>query len=262
MVSFIRITSGMDASIKCLILQPPKSKRCFCEHRLVQMFLLLSATEVLNYATLTVSYSFESTLLDGSSMGINGTGTTVSYSTGRVNQSLALLGTPSFVQATSLVLLGTVGQAYSLAIWIKPITTAGGTIIHVSSATSGLGWCMPMLGFTNTGYVGVQSWNGSSVSITGPLAVVNVWTHLAVTYSASNGMRLWVNGAQYGAATSGFSYLTAAVPVTATLGSSTGGTGSCASSVITMGQYRGYLDEFRLYSRELSSTDVSQLANP
>ena len=229
----------------------------------MQIFSLLSSTEVLNYATLAVSYSFESTLLDSSSMAINGTGTSVSYGSGRVNQSLALLSTPSFVQATNLVLLGTVGQAYSLAIWIKPVTTAGGTIIHVSQLATGLGWCIPMLGFTSSGYVGVHGWySGGSVSITGPLVVPNVWTHLVVTYGSSNGLRLWVNGAQYGAASGGYSYAAAGAPVTATIGSSSGGMGNCASGVITMGQYRGYLDEFRCYARELSSADVSRLANP
>ena len=209
-----------------------------------------------------MSYSFESTLLDGGPLAINGTGTSFSYGAGRVNQSLTLLGTTSYVQATGLVLLGTQGQAYSLAIWIKPITTTGGTIIHVSGQTNGLGWCIPMLGFTNTGYVGVQSWNNGPVSITGPFVTANVWTHLTVTYGPSIGLRLWVNGAQYGGASGGYTYTAANTPVTATLGSSASGTGSCSSGVITMGQYRGNLDEFRLYSRELSSSDVSRLANP
>ena len=228
---------------------------------------LLSSTEVLNYATLTLSYSFESTLLDGSSMGINGTGTSFSYGAGRVNQSLVLLSNPSFVQARSLVLLGTQGQAYSLAIWIKPTLTAGGTIIHVSQSTTGGGnsgnpWCIPMLGFTNTGYIGVQGWNNGAVSLTGPLITANVWTHLVVTYGSSNGIRLWVSGTQYGAASGAFTYMAATVPVTVTLGSSYNGTGYCSPGVITMGQYYGYLDEFRLYSRELSAGDISRLANP
>ena len=252
----------MDVLIKYPISQTPKSKRGFFEHKLVQMFLLLSATEVLTYATLTVSYSFESTLLDGGSLGINGTGSSISYGTGRVNQSLALLGSSSFVQATGLVLLGTQGQAYSLAIWIKPTSTAGGTIIHVSQFASGVGWCIPMLGFTSSGNVGVQSWNGGPVSITGPIVTTNVWTHLVVTYGPSIGLRLWVNGVQYGAASGPYTYAAATVPVTATLGSSTGGMGYCSPGVITLGQFHGYLDEFRLYSRELNATDVSRLANP
>ncbi|CAF3754116.1 unnamed protein product [Rotaria socialis] len=119
-----------------------------------------------------------------------------------------------------------------------------------------------MLGFTSSGNVGVQSWNSNSVSITGPVVTTNVWTHLAVTYGPSNGLRLYVHGAQYGSASGSYTYQAAGTPVSLFLGSSLSGLGSCASGVITMGQYNGYIDEFELYSRELSSANVYSLANP
>ncbi|CAF4960359.1 unnamed protein product, partial [Rotaria socialis] len=132
--------------------------------------LAKNATQVLYEATLTFSYSFEDNLLDSGTLGINGTGTTIAYSTpGRVNNCLSLLSNSSYVQATNLVLLGTVGRSYSFSIWIKPNIVAGGTILHVSSGTTGVGWCIPMLGFTSSGNVGVQGWNHSAVSITGPV---------------------------------------------------------------------------------------------
>ncbi|CAF4617103.1 unnamed protein product [Rotaria socialis] len=206
-------------------------------------FSLSSATEVLYEATLTFSYSFENNLLDGGTLGINGTGTTISYSTsGRVNNCLSLLSSSSYVQATNLVLLGTVAQSYSFSIWIKPNAVAGGTIVHVSSGTTGHGgWCIPMLGFTSSG---------------------NVGTHLAVTYGPSDGLRLYVNGAQYGSASGSYTYQAAGTPVSLLLGSSLSGLWWCASGVITMGQYNGYIDEFELYSRELSAANVYSLANP
>ncbi|CAF4745954.1 unnamed protein product, partial [Rotaria magnacalcarata] len=70
-----------------------------------------------------------------------------------------------------------------------------------------------MLGFTSSGNVGVQSWNGNSVSITGPVVTTNVWTHLAVTYGPSNGLRLYVNGTQYGSASGSYTYQAAGTPV-------------------------------------------------
>ncbi|CAF3511283.1 unnamed protein product [Rotaria socialis] len=198
-------------------------------------FSLSSATEVLYEATLTFSYSFENNLLDGGTLGINGTGTTISYSTsGRVNNCLSLLSSSSYVQATNLVLLGTVAQSYSFSIWIKPNAVAGGTIVHVSSGTTGHGgWCIPMLGFTSS-----------------------------VTYGPSDGLRLYVNGAQYGSASGSYTYQAAGTPVSLLLGSSLSGLWWCASGVITMGQYNGYIDEFELYSRELSAANVYSLANP
>jgi hypothetical protein len=226
------------------------------------MYNCYSATEVLSDATLTVDYTFDNTSYDSGSLGINGTGTNYAYSSsGRVNQCLSLLTNPSYFQATGLVLLGTSSQSYSFSIWIKPSVTNSGTIIHVSSSTTGLGWCVPMLGFTSGGAIGVQGYNGSSVSLTGPIVTANVWTYLTVTYSSSNGIRLWVNGTQYGSASGPYNYAAANAPVTLTLGSSLSGT-ICIPGVIVIGQYHGYMDEFKLYSRELTAADILNLANP
>ena len=221
---------------------------------------LFSASEVLSDATLTVSYSFDGNLLDSGTLAINGSGTSFSYSTiARSNQSLALLLNPSFVQAIGLVLLGTSGQAYSFAIWIRPLVVSSGTIVHVSGSPSGLNWCIPMLGFTSSSAIGVQGWNAGPVTLTGPAAVANVWTHLAVTYSSSNGLRLYVNGTQSGASSATYSYTAAGFPVTLTLGQSRSGTGTCSTGNIVMGQYLGYMDQFQLYSRELTASFVSSL---
>ncbi|CAF4559115.1 unnamed protein product, partial [Rotaria magnacalcarata] len=122
-----------------------------CIDQVSYVALAKNATEVLYEATLTFSYSFENNLLDSGALGINGTGTNVAYSTsGRVNNCLSLLSNSSYLQVTNLVLLGTVGQPYSFSIWIKPNTVVGGTIFHVSSVTAGIGWCIPMLGFTSS----------------------------------------------------------------------------------------------------------------
>jgi hypothetical protein len=49
--------------------------------------------------------------------------------------------------------------------------------------------------------------------------------------------------------------------MTVTLGQSLNGT-NCDYSVIESGYYRGQIDEFYIYSRELSQAEVSALANP
>jgi hypothetical protein len=229
------------------------------------MYDRFSAAEVLSDATLTVYYSFDnSSSYDSGSLGINGTATNCGYSnSGRVNHSLSLLNNPSYVQATGLVLLGTTGQSYSFSIWIKPLVTKNATIIHVSTTAVGSGgWCIPMLGFTSGGAIAAESWNGTSVSVIGPIVNANAWTHVAVTYSLSNGLRIWISGTQYGSASALFSYAAANGPVIVTLGSSLAGTGFCVTDAIVAGQYHGYIDEFQLYSRELSAADITSLANP
>lgn len=229
------------------------------------MHICFSATELLRDATLTLSYTLDNNLLDSGPLGINSTGANYAYSTsGRVNQCLSLFNNQSYIQATGLVLLGTSGQSYSFSIWINPTAVTQGTIIHASGSTSGFhSWCLPMLGFTATGTIGVQSWSSTLVSYIGPAVIANVWTHIAITYSLLNGLNLWINGIQYGSGVTAYNYTAASIPVTVTLGSSLNGTGVCApTGIINMGQYYGYIDEFELYSRELSSTDISNLANP
>jgi hypothetical protein len=155
-----------------------------------------------------------------------------------------------------------------MSIWIQPTVITVGSIVHVSSGSNGVGWCISALGFTSTGILAAQSWLNSpwsSVYILGPHATVNVWTHVAITYSQTNGLRLWINGAYYGSNGGGYNYGAASTPVYVTVGSCLSGA-ACASGntspYINMGQYNGYIDEFYIYSRELSSTDVYNLAHP
>ncbi|CAF3329079.1 unnamed protein product [Rotaria socialis] len=223
-----------------------------------------NATEVLYDATLTVAYSFNNTLLDDGPMGINGTGINFAYTaSGRTSTGLTLLTTVSYVQAGGLVLLGTSTRPYSMSIWINPTVITSGNIIHVAPTTTSISWSVPMLGFINTGNLGAQGCSPSgSVSLTGPVVPTGIWTHVAITYGNSNGLRLWINGTQFGASSSAYNYTAPGVPVTVTLGASLSSAGPCSSGVIATGQYHGSLDEFQLHSRELSSTDIWNLANP
>ena len=179
----------------------------------------------------------------------------------RVKKCLSLLNNPSYIQAGNLVLLGTTNQSYSFSIWINPTIINNGTIIHVSDRSAGNGWCVPMLGFTNSSAIGVQSWNQGIIDLTGPVAVANAWTHIAITYSATNGLRLWINGSQYGPGTVGFPFIAFNGPLFVTIGLPVNGQG-CFTSIINKGEYTGYIDEFALYSRELNSADINNLANP
>ena len=154
-----------------------------------------------------------------------------------------------------------------MSIWIKPIITTSGSIVHISGQSNGMGWCISALGLTSTGHIGAQSWLQSpyqSVYILGPAVTVAVWTHVATTYSQTNGFQLWINGANYASNGGGYNYGAATVPVYVTVGSCLSGS-SCSpgtSPAISMGQYNGYVDEFYIYSRELSSSDVYSLAHP
>lgn len=205
------------------------------------------------------------TLLDQGPLSIDGTGSNFSYtSSGRLNAALTLSGVSSYVQVTGLTRLGISGVAYSVAVWIRPTSLAGGTIMHLSSRTDGAqpnGWCLPIMGLTSSGQIAINSWNGGNVPLTGPTATLNTWTHVTATYSSTNGQRLYINGVQVTASVP-YTFAAGGRPMTITLGNSLAGTGVCNTGTIQMGQFSGSLDEFRVYSRELTAAEVSALANP
>jgi hypothetical protein len=182
---------------------------------------------------------------------------------GRVGQSYLFNSSSAYFQATGLVLLGQSYSPYSFAMWLRPkvSVTSGGTVLHVSTYTNGTGWCVPFIGLNSQGQIVVNGLNESSViQITGPAIVVDQWIHIVETYSQAHGMYLYVNGTLYGQS-SAFIYQSSGVPMTVTLGQSLSGNG-CAHSEIVPGYYQGEIDEFYIYSRELSLADITALANP
>ena len=226
-----------------------------------------NVTEVLNDATLIVNLAFDSnSLADSGPLTISGTGTGYTFtSSGRVNSALTLSATTAYVQVTGLRRIGTSSWPYSVAIWINPTSLAGGTIMPLSSRTDGAqtsAWCLPIMGLTSSGQIqiAINSWNGSNVPLTGPTVSLNTWTHVVATYSPTNGERLYVNNVLR-ANTGAYAFSADGVPMTITLGSSLNGTGVCNTGTIQMGRFYGSLDQFYVYARELTASEVSTLYN-
>jgi len=120
---------------------------------------------------------------------------------------------------------------------------------------------LPIIGLTSSYYIVGQSYDHSPVSVTGPKLPFEAWTHVVTSYSASNGLRLWVNGTLV-SSSNPFTYGSSGVPDTIILGSSLNGASTCESGAIEAGQFYGKMDELRVYSRELNASDVYALANP
>ncbi|CAF1490220.1 unnamed protein product [Rotaria magnacalcarata] len=80
-----------------------------------------NASEILSDATLTVAYTFNNTLSDSRPLGINGTGTSLSYTaSGRISGGLSSLTSGSYVQAQCLVLLTiTYESSNGLRLWMN-----------------------------------------------------------------------------------------------------------------------------------------------
>ncbi|CAF0855664.1 unnamed protein product [Adineta steineri] len=220
-----------------------------------------SYSEVLDDATLVVHYSFDSDLLDSSSMRINGTGTNILF----VNQAIELSQNPSYVQASGLTLLGASNRAYSIALWIYPYSTNGGALVYLwPGATSSVNWCLPLLDLSTLGIVIAQQYDGINViTINGPSLPNGTWTHLVQTYSFNTGISLYINGTLVNSSNP-FSYSPMLTPASIILGQKGPGISppDCGlqPKSINMSQYYGLIDEFYLYSHQLNMSEVKQLA--
>ncbi len=120
---------------------------------------------------------------------------------------------------------------------------------------------MPIIGLASSYDIVAQNYDNGVVSVTGPKLPFEAWTHVVTSYSATNGLRLWVNGTLV-SSLNPFTYGSSGVPDTITLGSSLNGTSECYGGPVEAGQFYGKMDELRVYSRELNASDVYALANP
>ncbi|CAF4251341.1 unnamed protein product [Adineta steineri] len=144
-----------------------------------------------------------------------------------------------------------------MSLWIQRTKPGGGTLVECLDQTGQEGWCTVPLGFSSGGNI-VANIYMPDTQVTGPVLSVNTWTHIATTYSQTHGLTLYVDGASVGN-TGAQPNNAPGVAVTLTLGSSLF-SGHCNSQSTAQGTFYGYLDEFRVYSRELSATEVSVLA--
>jgi hypothetical protein len=229
-----------------------------------------SASEILYDATFVCYYSFDtSPYMDSGPWNFTGVniGLTPAIGTGRVNNAVSFLSVNQYFLFGGLSLLGTSNQSYSMALWINPTSINGGSIVYVSKCNTNCGsnWCMPFIGLTLSGNIVIQSWSSTSggtlITLTGPNIFTNVWTHIVCTYSVTNGMRLYLNGLLF-QQSSVFSYLGSGSFNYIYLGNFPLTTCIQTSGVISATQYYGILDEYYLYARELTSTEISALANP
>ncbi|UJR07308.1 hypothetical protein I4U23_011596 [Adineta vaga] len=242
-----------DLTIGTGIVNNPNNYFDGCLDSIVYYPCIRNATIILSDATLVCNLKFDgNTLVDSGPLSINGIGINYTFtSMGRINQAINLSILSSYVQITGLTRIGTNAWSYTLSIWIYPTNASGGTIMHLSSRLDGAqtsAWCLPMMGLTSMGEIAINSWNNSNVPITGPIAPLFAWTHVAATYSLNNGERLYINGTQYGSSSVPFFFHAGTVPMTITLGSSLFGLGVCNTGTIQMGQFYGSLDEFQVYA--------------
>ncbi|CAF0826048.1 unnamed protein product [Adineta steineri] len=225
-----------------------------------------SSCEILEIATLVAHFTFDNGLF------LNDSGPnylqaitlgTSSFASGRFSQAIAFNGTQhSMFQVSGFTALGTANKSYSISLWLRPISLLG-IVVHVSTLSSGTGWCEPFLGFAPNGSFVAQSYCGGVVTVANPtLSIATlVWSHVVQTWSSTNGLCLYVNNVRVTPCLSSANTYDASSAVNLiTLGSSFDATtAGCGMGQIDPSAYKGEIDDFRVYSRELSVSDVTTL---
>jgi hypothetical protein len=235
-----------------------------------------TACQIYNDAVLAVYYPFNSNgiLNDYSASLYNGFGFGItSLAVGRIGSAAYFSGNTSYFQAKSFTSLRNPNSPFSLSLWINPNNAAsGGSIAHVSILQNGNGSvCYDLLALTPTGNLLIQ-WMASATNVTGLLGPVipsNAWTHVALAYGATNGLRVYIDG-QLSVSTmntANLAWLNDNDPLYIILGNISP-FGSSAPIVCRVsgipyvpGSYVGGIDEFRLYNRELDNQEICALAD-
>ncbi|CAF1631954.1 unnamed protein product [Didymodactylos carnosus] len=127
-----------------------------------------------------------------------------------------------------------------------------------------MGWCKAFLGFSPSGQIIANVWSSSNITISalGPqIQTTPFWTHIVQTWSSTNGLRLYINNYLYTSVSNATTYLGSGSQNYATLGTVLNGTSCSAGQIQSTSQYFGDIDDFRIFSRELTSTDICELAN-
>ncbi|CAF0989749.1 unnamed protein product [Rotaria sordida] len=221
-----------------------------------------SASEILVDASVVVYFSFDGSTLtqDMGPNQLNGTISNAAAVSGKVGQGLAFSGSSSsYFQASGFYQLGQSNKPFSFSMWIYPYSIAGGILIQKTATQSGGGWCYSLMGLTSFGQIVMLVYTSGVPLIVGPILTVRTWTHLGYTYSTTNGLQMYINGQLFGT-TGPASWSSSSRIDWLSIGSYI--SSYCGQGVISGVPYLGAIDEFYVYRRELSASEIVALANP
>ncbi|MEO7933317.1 MAG: LamG-like jellyroll fold domain-containing protein [Chthoniobacterales bacterium] len=195
-----------------------------------------------------------STAADASGNGWNGTlvgGYT--WTTGKINNAVSLSGTTNYATLPSGVIAG-LGN-YTLSTWVKlnSISTWA-RIFDFGTGTTNYMFLTPSSGASKMRFaIRTPSASEQQINSATIVSTTGVWTHVAVTFSGSVGT-LYINGVSAGTNT-GMTLTPSSLGLTTQnyLGK---------SQFSTDPYLNGSLDEFQIYGRALSASEISALAAP
>jgi hypothetical protein len=120
-----------------------------------------------------------------------------------------------------------------------------------------------MIGFNKNGSLTIQTLGKHgiyAISLVSTMLSLNAWTYMCMTYSLTLGIRLFVNGSLINYNNTFTDYSAGGQMSTIIIGTcSQPNACSTNQTKIVPFQFHGKIDEFKIFSRELSSIDVAQL---
>lgn len=235
-----------------------------------------TACQIYNDATLTAYFPFDSGAVwnDYSANLLHGFGVGVSVTpVGRSGQAIYFGTNTSFFQSRCFLSPQKGNAPFSFAFWVNAYNPrSGGSLVHISYLQNGNGsHCYDLMALTSTGTLVVQLMQSTSLvnAYQGPSIPSNSWIHLTVVYGSTNGVRIYMNGqitmVSSNTATIPFNNNNEPFYVTLANSSPLGPTmtPNCRNGSIPIlaGPFNGAIDEFRLYSRELTNQEICKLAD-
>ena len=223
-----------------------------------------SADEILTDASTVVYFSFDGPTLS-EDMGPNKMNGTISNAvavSGNVGQALAFNGTnTSYLQIPGFYQIGRSNQPVTFSLWIYPYSVVGGVLIQRQPPIIANSTCYGLMGLNYMGQIAMAVYGPGGPIIMGPIISARTWTHLGYTYSSTNGLRMYVNGAFIGTSGAGSWYSSNQIEYLFVGSYSMSYCGQGGNAIYPV-SYLGVIDEFYVFRRELSASDILALANP
>ena len=205
-------------------------------------------TNTVDYPTTnTAYYKLDSSAADQTTNNHDGTSTDITYYNGQqYSQGAVFNGSSSFISASNIL---DTSAAFSYSLWIKPneITTNDYLIGHQQAPSPYDGVGLIAGTALNTFAIAIQG--GAPQSMT-PALTLNTWSHIVLTHDGSGGYTCYTNNNGSPITYSGATSNNSANPFR--LG---------FSGVSGWGYYDGSIDQVRLFTTELTASQVTELYN-
>jgi hypothetical protein len=210
---------------------------------------------------LATYYNFDNypILTDSGPNSLPSTQQNVSFvSSGHASNAISFNNSAAYLQIGDLTGLGVINQPFSISLWIRPYSLSG-TLVFVSEPAIGSIWCVAFIGFANNGSIVAQVWTGTIQSVFGPaLSTSSVWYQIVETWSSTNGLQLYIDNVLVASDALAVPYVASGTSDYVTLANRPNN--SCAGGAIgSQTAFYGDIDDFRIYSRELTADDVCAL---